>query len=217
MAGKRISGNERKALILEAARAVFSRAGYESAKTLDIARQAGVSEALVYRHFASKLVLYRAVLRQAIREQDITYRRMALKSSDTAGIVHMLKTYFTMATSPEHELIQSRFRLLISSLSGDGTYAALIYRRALRMIGQTIVEALHNARAAGDIEGRILDSGDTGMFIEHIGTMMSSLCWHRSIADPYPSSGDALIRQAVWFCCRGLGISDVAIARHIDT
>lgn len=216
MVRKRISGNERKALILEAARVVFSRSGYEAAKTLDIARTANVSEALVYRHYPSKLALYRAVLRQSIREQDDNYRLMNLASPDTAGIVGTLKTYFTFVTGPEHEVIQGRFRLLLASLAGDGTYAALIYRRAQRMMGQSIELALENARAAGDLHGTQLVTGNTSMFIEHIGTMMSAICWQRHGSLPYTSSGEDLVRQAVWFCCRGIGFTDEAIARHID-
>lgn len=216
MGRKRISGTERKALILEAARVVFSQHGFEAAKTQDIAKAARISEALVYRHFPSKLALYRAILRQSIREQDENYRVMNLTSTDTAGIVKTLKTYFTLMTGPEHADIQSRFRLLLSSLSGDGTYAALIYRRAQRMMGHTIGEALKNARAAGDLKGLELDVGNTSMFIEHIGTMMSAICWQRSIAAPYALKGEDLVRQAVWFCCRGVGFTDEAIARHFD-
>ena len=53
MTRKRISGTERRTLILAAARRIFSQYGYEGAKTLQIAREAKVSEALVYRHFPS--------------------------------------------------------------------------------------------------------------------------------------------------------------------
>jgi AcrR family transcriptional regulator len=216
MVRKRISGTDRKALILNAARIVFSQAGFEAAKTQDIARAAKVSEALVYRHFPSKLSLYRAVLRQSIREQDENYRIMALASHDTAGIIKMLKTYFTLMTEPEHADIQGRFRLLLSSLSADGTYAALIYRRAQRMTEHTIKETLRNAQAAGDLKPTQIESGNASMFVEHIGTMMSALCWRRSQAAPYSSEGPELVRQAVWFCCRGIGFTDEAIARHLD-
>lgn len=216
MGRKRISGTERKALILEAARVVFSQYGFEAAKTQDIAKAAKVSEALVYRHFPSKLALYRAILRHSIREQDENYRVMSVTSTDAAGIVKTLKTYFTLMSAPEHSDIQSRFRLLLSSLSGDGTYAALIYRRAQRMMGHTIEEALKNARAVGDVKGMALDVANTSMFIEHIGTMMSAIMWQRSIAAPYARGGKDIVRQAVWFCCRGIGFTDEAIARHYD-
>lgn len=215
MTRKRISGTERKALILDAARSVFSQSGFEAAKTQDIAKAAKVSEALLYRHFPSKLALYRAVLRQLIREQDENYRIMGVVSQDTAGIVKAIKTYFTLATAPEHKDIQGRYRFLLSSLAGDGTYAALIYRRAQRMMRNRIEASLKNAQAAGDLTAPLLNSDNTSMFIEHIGTMMSVINW-QTMNSPYASNGEELVKQAVRFCCRGVGFSDEAITRHID-
>lgn len=215
MTRKRISGTERKALILDAARSVFSQSGFEATKTQDIAKAAKVSEALLYRHFPSKLALYRAVLRQLIREQDENYRIMGVVSQDTAGIVKAIKTYFTLATAPEHKDIQGRFRFLLSSLAGDGTYAALIYRRAQRMMRNRIEASLKNAQAAGDLTAPLLNSDNTSMFIEHIGTMMSVINW-QTMNSPYASNGEELVKQAVRFCCRGVGFSDEAITRHID-
>lgn len=55
---------ERAASILAAAATVFARQGY-AATTLDqVAREAGVSKLIVYRHFNSKSELYTAILAQ---------------------------------------------------------------------------------------------------------------------------------------------------------
>lgn len=51
---------ERKAQITEAARTVFVDAGYAGARIQDISRAAGVNEAVLYRHFASKDELFQA-------------------------------------------------------------------------------------------------------------------------------------------------------------
>jgi AcrR family transcriptional regulator len=55
----------RRAQILEAATDAFARAGYAGTSLDDIAREAGVSRVIVYRHFESKADLYRAVLDRA--------------------------------------------------------------------------------------------------------------------------------------------------------
>jgi AcrR family transcriptional regulator len=55
---KRVSRRERRTLILEAARDEFLASGYNGARTRDIAERAGVAEALLYRHFASKEALF---------------------------------------------------------------------------------------------------------------------------------------------------------------
>ena len=55
---RRLTAEERRTGILDAALAVFSERGYHAASIDDIAREAGVSKALIYEHFASKQELY---------------------------------------------------------------------------------------------------------------------------------------------------------------
>jgi AcrR family transcriptional regulator len=58
----RLPAAERRQGLLEAARRVFIAKSYAGATTADIAREAGVSEPILYRHFASKRDLYLACL-----------------------------------------------------------------------------------------------------------------------------------------------------------
>ena len=58
----RISGKERKASIIEAATVLFAARGFNGTKTRQIAERAGVSEALVFKHFPTKNHLYAAIL-----------------------------------------------------------------------------------------------------------------------------------------------------------
>lgn len=57
-----MSGDERRLQILDAAANLFSVNGFRGTTTKEIARDAGVSEALVFRHFATKDKLYEAIL-----------------------------------------------------------------------------------------------------------------------------------------------------------
>lgn len=61
---KRLTGEERRAAILESALAVFADRGYHASSIDDIAREGGVSKALIYEHFASKQDLYAVLLEQ---------------------------------------------------------------------------------------------------------------------------------------------------------
>ena len=55
--------DEVRRLLLESARSLFAAKGYAGASTRDIATQAGVSEALLFRHFGTKAKLFeRAIL-----------------------------------------------------------------------------------------------------------------------------------------------------------
>jgi AcrR family transcriptional regulator len=56
---------ERREQILDAATRAFARTGFTGTSLDDIAAEAGVSHVILYRHFASKSDLYRAVLDRA--------------------------------------------------------------------------------------------------------------------------------------------------------
>ena len=63
---KRLPGEERRQLILEAARRVFLESGFAGARTRRIAEEAGITEALLYRFFPSKLAIYEAAVLQPL-------------------------------------------------------------------------------------------------------------------------------------------------------
>jgi AcrR family transcriptional regulator len=60
----RLARPERRDLVLRAGGAEFGRHGYAATRIEDIARAAGVTKPIVYRHFESKKGLYLALLRK---------------------------------------------------------------------------------------------------------------------------------------------------------
>src|ERR1700675_759708 len=58
----RMSGENRRRQLLRVAIDTFARAGFGGTKTRDIASAAAVSEAILFRHFATKEDLYHAIL-----------------------------------------------------------------------------------------------------------------------------------------------------------
>lgn len=75
----RLAAAERRQGLLEAARRVFIAKSYVGATTADIAREAGVSEPILYRHFTSKRDLYLACL------DDVWTRLRAAVEEEIAG------------------------------------------------------------------------------------------------------------------------------------
>ena len=61
----RLTAERRREAIVEAALRVFATRSYGGATTAEIAREAGVSEPILYRHFASKRELYLTCLEEA--------------------------------------------------------------------------------------------------------------------------------------------------------
>jgi AcrR family transcriptional regulator len=64
---KRLTAEARRQAVLDTACRVFSQSSYRGATTAEIAREAGISEPILYRHFGSKRDLYLACLDEAWR------------------------------------------------------------------------------------------------------------------------------------------------------
>ncbi len=67
---KRISGEERRGLLVSAAAKIFAEKNFHTATMGDIAAEANVSEALLFSHFGTKKKLYGEVLRASNRGLD---------------------------------------------------------------------------------------------------------------------------------------------------
>src|SRR5215213_8635580 len=65
---RRLTAEERRTAILDAALSAFSQRGYHATSLDDVAREAGVSKALIYEHFASKQELYGDLIARNARE-----------------------------------------------------------------------------------------------------------------------------------------------------
>jgi len=63
--GARLPAAERRDAILQAALRVFCSGSYTGTTTAEIAREAGVTEPVIYRHFASKRALWLACMDEA--------------------------------------------------------------------------------------------------------------------------------------------------------
>ncbi|MCA1607993.1 MAG: TetR/AcrR family transcriptional regulator, partial [Acidobacteria bacterium] len=59
-----MKGDERRAQIVRTAVELFSQRGFRGTTTKEIARAAGVSEAIIFRHFSTKEELYGAIIHE---------------------------------------------------------------------------------------------------------------------------------------------------------
>lgn len=73
-AGERLSAEERREQILQAAVAVFAEDGYAAASTEEIARRAGISQPYIFRLFGSKRELVLAAINRCFAETEALFR-----------------------------------------------------------------------------------------------------------------------------------------------
>ncbi|HSF24964.1 MAG TPA: TetR/AcrR family transcriptional regulator [Blastocatellia bacterium] len=78
----RMSGKNRRQQIVVVAAELFARKGFSGTTTKEIAEGAGVSEAIIFRHFASKDKLYAAILDYKVKQGS---ERMKAQLLEAAG------------------------------------------------------------------------------------------------------------------------------------
>ena len=92
----RLKGDERRSQLLGIAKRLFSECGFENTTTKAIAAEAGVSEAIIFRHFASKEELYAKILDQkadeiGIRAWGAELSAFARQENDEALVLSVVK------------------------------------------------------------------------------------------------------------------------------
>ena len=216
MSATRLSSAGRRASIIAAAKAVFARYGLEGARTQQIARTAGISEALLFRHFPTKTHIYRAVLREVIADQNATFQSYGMIALSTEGLLETLRRAISHAMQGMGAPNAEGMRMVVGSLAGDGGYARLVYRRALRLTLSNLDQALEAARADGGITGEMISAPNAAAFVENISTMMMMARCHERIAIPYDEDDNRTLRDAILFCARGIGIAEARIVQFLD-
>jgi len=216
MSKRRLSGEDRRASILEAAQTIFARDGFDRAKTQQIAKLARISEALVFRHFPTKSALYRAVLRKLITDQDESIAAYGSFDESGAGLIQMMERTFRHVLKGRQASSAEGTRILFGSFVGESDYARLTYRRALRLVMPRMLRAIDAARAAGEFHGPTIDPVNFSAFIEHISSMMMMMRLPEKPIVTYAGDDDQLVRDAVWFCARGLGLREEVMAAHFQ-
>jgi TetR/AcrR family transcriptional regulator len=93
---KRLRAEERRSQLLKIAKRLFSECGFENTTTKAIAAAAGVTEAIIFRHFASKEELYANILDRKADEIGIEtwgaeLRHFAAREDDKALVLSVVK------------------------------------------------------------------------------------------------------------------------------
>jgi AcrR family transcriptional regulator len=83
---KRVSAADRREQILGVARELFAKQGFRGTTTRQIADQAQVNEAILFRHFRSKEALYWAVLDELSRQRNNRGNLQALISERVRAV-----------------------------------------------------------------------------------------------------------------------------------
>lgn len=214
----RLSATDRRQAILSAAAPIFARLGRDGATTKEIARAAGVSEALLYRHFTSKDVLYAALETHCVEANAVGSRILAEATPSTETLV-MGVTVLVQAVFPgigDAQSHEDTKRLVTASLLGDGQFAKAFLDRHVKPWISVFERSFRAAQDAGDVEAGI-DIGHAEIwFVHHLANTLHLISLPDITVVEYGVTRDRLVENTVRFLLRGLGLQTAAIDRHYD-
>lgn len=214
----RLDSAARRRTILDAALPLFAQKGFAATTTKEIAQAAGVSEALIFKHFPSKTSLYEAIFLTCI-DDDPEYSRLLSLPPSTAALVQMVQglVLYHVVEVPADPKERSRHRLTLISLLEDGEFMRHVYDGVRTRFLPIFTAAVHAAAAAGDLVGGPVKAENGLWLAEHLCTMMASVCLSGQSVVPYACGRPELARQCIWFILRGLGLRDEVIAAQEGT
>ena len=141
--------DERRELILRAARAVFARKGLAATKISDIAAAAGVSYGLVYHYFPGKEAVYTALVEIAVRGAlRVTAHALERDGTPWDRLRWLCEVMLAgVREEPEHLLV------ILQAYTGEGIPepARAALARYGEQIRQDLTELIRQGQRAGQV------------------------------------------------------------------
>ena len=178
-----MKGDARREQILQTAVSLFSQRGFKGTTTKEIARAAGVSEAMVFRHFENKDALYGAILdtkgcQDGVRrfpwEENDTLRK-AIEQKDDFAVFYNI----AFDALNKHQSDVGFMRLLFYSALEEHELADRFFHEFIERIYEFIggyVEQRQRDGAFREMNPRIVVRAFLGMLIHH---SLNNILWDR--------------------------------------
>lgn len=214
----RLTAGERKEAILAAVAPIFARQGREGTTTKEIAKAAGVSEALLYRHFVSKEALYENLEVYCAEANAVGSLMLTGAEPSTAtlvtGVALLVQAVFPgIGNTQSHENTK---RLVTSSMLGDGRFAKAFLDRHVKPWVEIFERSCQAASAAGDIQDGVHIDGVAIWFVHHLANTLHLVTLPDTRVVEYCVPQEQLVEIAVRFLLRGIGLKNAAIERYYD-
>ncbi len=215
-ARKRVSSEERRELILEAVIPVFAEKGFHGATTRTLAEAAGVSEALLYKHFPSKDSLYAAIFLRHLGEKTEQPETQALLAEppSTSKLVRLLQLMFHDIAEPHDDCLA---RLMAQSVHSDGAFAKTVLDTFEQNFMHFFLESIEAAHACGDLcHGKELPRLGV-WFTHHLAVTFKLLTLPGTNLVDYGRSRAEVLEECLRFILRGMGFREASIDQHLPT
>ena len=200
----------RRRLIVETVTPLFAKKGFAGVTTREIAKAAGVSEALLYRHFPTKAALYQEILQLGcLGDPDLARLQELQPSTDTLVLLtYGMVRHMVLGELGERALVKQRQRLVLHSIMEDGEYARFHFADVARVILPLFSASMAAARAAGDLRPGAPAPVNAFWFGGHVSCFISLGFLAEGGTIPYDGDIEAVVTEAARFILRGIGLRD---------
>lgn len=168
--GARMAGGERRLQIVRVATSLFSERGFRGTTTKQIAQAANVSEAIIFRHFATKEELYAAILDDKACGADFEETRAAMAKIMATGDDRAVFKTLASQMLQHHEDDQQFMRLLLySALEGHELFR-MFWDRNVRVLAEFLrgyTRERQRRKAFRNLDPKIIVRAFTGMIMHH--------------------------------------------------
>jgi AcrR family transcriptional regulator len=154
VAAPRMAAADRRKHLIETAIRLFTEGSYHGTTTAEIARAAGVSEPILYRHFASKRDLYLAALEHVWAKTREEWERKLDQAPDTCAAIEAIGKGHASLRSPKFQLTE----LWVQALSEASEDPVL--RRHLRKHMREVHDFVADLVRRGQNEGALAADRD---------------------------------------------------------
>ena len=213
----RLSAVARKEAIVEAVQDVFAEKGFDGTTTRELAKAAGVSEALLYKHFPSKESLYAAMLDGCAKGPTFAEASRILEldasTSTLVVMVHFMISHYVLGRPGDRHRAALN-SLLVRSLLGDGEFVRLMHKKLAAAWLKKFDACLHAAAKAGEMHEVPIRRDLCVWMVQHVAFSLMLHLQPKIPAVNYKVSREELVSQATWFGLLGIGIKEEAVRRY---
>ncbi len=135
--------------VLQGARTVFLRDGFDGASVDDIAREAGVSKATLYSYFPDKRLLFMEVAKAECRQQADEASALIADTAPVADVLRLAAGRITDFVLSEFG--QRVFRICVAESDRFPGLGQAFYHSGPLMIRDRIADYLRNAMERGEV------------------------------------------------------------------
>jgi TetR/AcrR family transcriptional regulator len=163
MSTVRLPAEERRASVLSAACGLFANRSYRGTTTADIAREAGVTEPVLYRHFPSKRALYLACMDWSWEQVKALWAERLAAEPDPGLWLSAMGRAFREAEA-EHPLVSPMWVQALAESSEDPEIAAYM-REHMREVHDYVADVIRRAQKAAGIASERDPDAEAWIFI----------------------------------------------------